>query len=259
MDELRLQLAGNKGAGLRLLTETVTSPALADQIHSLLAQFPSAKWHQFEPCGRDGAREGSRLAFGEYANTVYRCDQAEVIFSLDSDFLCSGPGSLRYGHDFADKRRIADQQSPMNRLYVVESTPSITGAMADHRWPLLASDVEALARSVAEGLGVKALSGKPPAFSNIPGEWVAALVRDLQQHRGASLVVAGDRQPPIVHALAHAMNAALGNVGKTVYYTAPLEANPVNQLESLREVVSDIEAGQVEVLLIVGGNPVFTA
>ena len=88
MDELRLQLAGNKGAGFRLLTETVTSPALADQIHSLLTQFPSAKWHQFEPCGRDAAREGSRLAFGEYVNTVYRFDQADVILSLDSDFLC---------------------------------------------------------------------------------------------------------------------------------------------------------------------------
>jgi molybdopterin-containing oxidoreductase family iron-sulfur binding subunit len=259
MDGLRLQLASSKGAGFRLLTETVTSPALADQIHSLLAQFPSAKWHQFEPCGRDGAREGSRLAFGEYVNTVYRFDQADVILALDSDFLCSGPGSLRYAHDFAGKRRISDSQSTMNRLYVVESTPSVTGAMADHRWPLRASDVEAFARLVADGLGVKALWGPLPKFSNLPADWVAGLVRDLQRHRGTSLVVAGDEQPPVVHALAHAMNEALGNVGKTVYYTAPLEANPVDQLESLRELVSDIEAGQVEVLLILGGNPVFTA
>ena len=131
--------------------------------------------------------------------------------------------------------------------------------MADHRLPLRASDVEAFARLVAEGLGIKALSGAPPEFSNLPADWVAALIRDLQQHRGASLVVAGDQQPPVVHALAHAMNEALGNVGKTVYYTAPIEANPVNQLQSLRELVSDIEAGQVDVLLILGGNPAFTA
>jgi molybdopterin-containing oxidoreductase family iron-sulfur binding subunit len=259
MDELRSQLVSNKGAGFRLLTETVTSPALADQIHSLLAQFPAAKWHQFEPCGRDGAREGSRLAFGEYVNTVYRFDQADVILSLDSDFLCSGPGSLRYAHDFVGKRRISDSQSTMNRLYVVESTPSATGAMADHRWPLRASEVEAFARLVAEGLGIRALSGEPPKFPNLPSDRVPALIRDLQNHRGASLVVAGDQQPPVVHALAHAMNEALGNVGKTVYYTASVEANPVNQLESLRELVSDIEAGQVEVLLILGGNPAFTA
>ena len=216
VQELRLQLAANKGAGFRLLTETVTSPALADQIHSLLAQFPSAKWRQFEPCGRDAAREGSRLAFGEYINTVHRFDQADVVLSLDSDFLSSGPGSLRYAHDFAGKRRISDRQSTMNRLYVVESTPSATGAMADHRLPLRASDVEAFACVVAEGLGVGALAGAPPKFSNLPSDWVGALVRDLENHRGASLVVAGDQQPPVVHALAHAMNEALGNVGKTV-------------------------------------------
>jgi molybdopterin-containing oxidoreductase family iron-sulfur binding subunit len=259
MDELRLQLASSKGAGFRLLTETVTSPALADQIQSLLTQFPSAKWHQFEPCGRDAAREGSRLAFGEYVNTVYRLDRTDVILSLDSDFLCSGRGSLRYAHDFAERRQISDSRSTMNRLYVVESTPSLTGAMADHRWPLRASEVEAFARFVAAGLGIKALSGAPPKFSNLSAEWVATLVRDLQHHRGASVVVPGDQQPPVVHALAHAMNEALGNVGKTVYYTAPLEANPVNQLESLRELVSDMEAGQVEVLVILGGNPIYTA
>ena len=259
MGALRLELAGNKGAGFRLLTESVTSPALADQIRSLLAEFPSAQWHQFEPCGRDAAREGSRLAFGEYVNTVYRFDQAQVILSLDSNFLCSGPGSLRYAHDFADKRRISGVQSLMNRLYVVESTPSATGAMADHRWPLRAFDVEAFARVVADGLGVKALAGERPEFSNISADSVAALVRDLQQHRGASLVVAGDQQPPVVHALAHAMNEALGNVGTSIYYTAPIETNPVNQLQSLRELVSDIDAGRVDALLILGGNPVFTA
>src|SRR5271157_5067706 len=164
VEELRLQLAANKGAGFRLLTETVTSPALADQIHALLTRFPSAKWHQFEPCGRDAAREGSRLAFGEYVSTVYRLDQADVVLSLDSDFLSSGPGSLRYARDFADKRRISDRQSTMNRLYVVESTPSATGAMADHRLPLRASEVEAFAFVVADGLGVGALAGAPSKF-----------------------------------------------------------------------------------------------
>ena len=259
MDELRLELAGNKGTGFRLLTEAVTSPTLADQIRSLLAQFPSAKWHQYEPCGRDGAREGSRLAFGEDINTVYRFDQAEVILSLDSDFLCSGPGSLRYAHDFADKRRVADAQSTMNRLYCVECIPSATGAMADHRWPLRASDVEVFARAVAEGLGVKVPAGGAPSFPNIPAPAIASLARDLRQHPGTSLVLAGGQQPAVVHALAHAMNEALGNFGRTVYYTAPIEANPVNQLESLRELLSDIDSGQVELLLMLGGNPVFTA
>ena len=259
MDQLSLRLAAKKGAGFRLLTETITSPALADQMHALLAQFPSARWHQYEPCGGDGAREGARLAFGEYVNAVYRFDRAEVVLSLEADFLGAGPGGVRYARDFADKRRVTDSQSSMNRLYVVESTPSATGAMADHRWPLRSSEVEAFACLVAEGLGVS-MSSRPAALvPGFPSAALGALVRDLQQHRGACLVVAGDEQPPAVHALAHAMNAALGNAGKTVYYTAPLEANPTNQLESLRELARDIDAGQVEVLLILGGNPVFTA
>ena len=259
MDQVSLRLAARKGAGFRLLTETVTSPALADQIHSLLAHYPAARWHQFDPCGGDGAREGARLAFGEYVNTVYRFDQAEVILSLDSDFLCSGPGSVRYARDFAGKRRITDSQSGMNRLYVVESTPSVTGAMADHRWPLRASEVETFARMVADGLGVKMAEAGAAEPSRFPAEALAALVRDFEGHRGASLVVAGDQQPPVVHALAHAMNAALGNTGKTVYYTASLEAGPTNQLESLGELVQDIDAGKVDVLLILGANPVYTA
>ena len=182
MDELRLQLVANKGAGFRLLTETVTSPALADQIHSLLTQFPSAKWHKFEPCGRDAAREGSRLAFGEYVSTVYRFDQADVVLSLDSDFLSSGPGSLRYAHDFAGKRRISDPQSTMNRLYVVESTPSATGAMADHRLALTRFGRGSFCPRGCGRAGSESAGGSTrQRFPNLPSDWVGALVRDLQQ------------------------------------------------------------------------------
>ena len=259
IEELRLQLASDRGAGFRLLTETVTSPSLADQIRSLLAQFPSARWHQFEPCGRDAAREGSRLAFGEYVNTVYRFDQADVILALDSDFLSSGPGSLRYAWDFAGQRRISGDQAAMNRLYVVESTPSATGAMADHRMPMRASEVEAFARVVAEGLGVKAPSGPPSPFASLPpiGFPHSCVISSSTVEQAWWWRVTS--KPPAVHVLAHAMNAALGNMGRTVYYTAPIEANPVNQMQSLRDLVSDIDAGHVDVLLIFGGNPVFSA
>ncbi len=246
-----------QGAGIRLLTGTVTSPTLADQIQAFLAQFPSARWHQYEPVGRDNARAGAKLAFGEYVNTVYRLDRAEVVLSLEADFLGCGPGTVRYARDFTDRRRVVDTRSTMNRLYVVESTPSNTGAMADHRWPMRASEVEGFARAVAAALGVKAGGGAVPP--SVPAGAVAALARDLQAHRGASAVMAGDAQPPIVHALAHAMNEALGNAGQTVIHTAPIEANPVDELQSLRELVAAIQAGQVDTLIIIGGNPVYNA
>ncbi len=244
-----------QGAGLRVLTETVTSPTLANQLKALLAKFPAAKWHQYEPVGRDPVRRGARLAFGEDVETHYRFDKADVILALDADFLSSGPGSLRYARDFAAKRQVQSSHVTMSRLYVVESTPSNTGAMADHRLPLRAGEIESFARTVAHGLGIEAVGEAVPTTS----KWVDALVRDLQQHRGASIVVPGDHQPAIVHVLAHAMNHALGNVGSTVFYTDPVEANPVDQTESLRELVREMEAGQVDMLVIAGGNPVFTA
>ncbi len=249
------------GSGLRILTETITSPTLADQMANLAKTYPSAKWIQYEPATRDNTRAGTKMAFGDYAETVYHFDKADVILSLDADFLFSLPGSVRYAREFAS-RRVSPLQTgssvSMNRLYVVESTPTITGAKADHRLPLRAGDIELFARQVAAGLGVQGIvTGQMSA--GIPGNWIPALVRDLQAHRGTSLVVAGESQPPIVHALAHAMNNALGNAGTTVTYTVPVEANPTDQMAALRGLASDLNDGKVDLLLMLGGNPVFTA
>jgi MoCo/4Fe-4S cofactor protein with predicted Tat translocation signal len=244
--------------GLRILTGTVTSPTLAHQIKTLLASLPTAKWHQYDPAGRDNAREGTRLAFGQYANTVYRFDKADVVLSLDSDFLACGAASLRYARDFATKRRLTEGKTEMNRLYVVESTVTNTGSVADHRLPLRPSEVENFVRALAASPGVQ--TGQSALSSDQKhSKWLSAIWKDLSEHRGASIVIAGDSQPPAVHALAHAMNQALGNVGNTVIYTEPVEANPVDGIASLRELVSDMASGQVDLLLILGGNPVYDA
>jgi MoCo/4Fe-4S cofactor protein with predicted Tat translocation signal len=243
------------GGGLRILTETVTSPALANQLRQLLAKFPRAKWHQYEPVNRDNVHAGDRLAFGTDVNTTYRFENAEVILSLDADFLFSGPANVRYARDFARKRRVRQGKIGMNRLYAIEATPSVTGSMADHRIALRPSEIPNFAAAIAAKLGLSVQSTTDPQRS----QWIDALVRDLQKHRGASVVIAGDQQPPGVHALAHAMNQALDNVGKTVVYTDPVEANPVDQIASLRELVKDMEAGSVRILLMLGGNPVYTA
>src|SRR5260221_4050732 len=124
---------GKQGAGLRILTETVTSPTLGNQLQQLLKQYPAAKWVQYEPVGRDNIFEGAQLAFGNVVEPHYRFDKADVIVSLDSNFLQDIAGGIRYTHDFTEKRHVRSNQTKMNRLYAVESTPTITGAMADHR------------------------------------------------------------------------------------------------------------------------------
>jgi molybdopterin-containing oxidoreductase family iron-sulfur binding subunit len=243
------------GGGLRILTETITSPTLANQLRQLLGRFPNAKWHQYEAVNRDNAHAGARLVFGADVNTIYRFEKAEVILSLDADFLFSGPANVRYARDFAGKRSVRQGKIGMNRLYAIEATPSVTGAMADHRIALRPSEIPNFAAAVAAKMGLSVLSTADATTS----QWIDALVGDLQKHRGASVVVTGERQPPGIHALAHAMNQALDNVGKTVVYTDPIEANPVDQMASLRELVKDMESGAVRILLMLGGNPVYTA
>ena len=243
------------GETFRILTGSVTSPTLLWQIRKLLAAYPQAKWHQWEPAAGDGAREGAKLAFGRAVNTVYAPDKANAILSLDADFLGSGPGHIAYAKQFARRRKLDGPNDALNRLYVVEPTPSVTGSSSDHRMPLRSSDVELFARALAGKLGI----GSGGSLSGEAAKYLDAVAADLQKERGNSLVVAGEYQSAAVHALAHAINAKLGNVGTTLYYTEPVEAEQVGNADSLRELCADISRGKVDLLLILGGNPVYDA
>jgi MoCo/4Fe-4S cofactor protein with predicted Tat translocation signal len=249
-----------QGAGLRILTETVNSPTLARQIQQVLAGHPGAKWIQWEPVTRDNARAGARMAQGQYVEAIYDFTKADVILSLHADFLASeGGANLYYSRQFASRRRVDVGPDRLNRMYAVEPTPTVTGANADHRVPMKASEIESFARAVAGAIGAAGAGGT----GAVPGgaePYVQAIAADLSAHRGSSLVLVGDAQPPAVHALAHAMNQALGNVGATVRYQPPAEIVPGEQHAALRELVTDMEAGRVQMLLIVGeSNPVYTA
>ncbi|HKS83748.1 MAG TPA: TAT-variant-translocated molybdopterin oxidoreductase [Candidatus Acidoferrales bacterium] len=258
MSNARAQFATG-GAGVRILTETVTSPSLAGQIRAFLAQYPQAKWHQFQACSGDNVREATQVAFGKQLNPIYHLDRADVVVSLDADFLTAGPAHVRNAREFASRRDMANgPSSNLNRLYVVEGMPTNTGVVSDHRLSIRPSEVEAFARQLAAAVGVSGVSaGAAPAGK--AGAWIGPLAKDLAAHHGASLVIAGEHQPAAVHALAYAMNAALGNIGKTIEFTEPLEPNPVNELESLRDLVNDLNAGKVSFLLILGSNPVYDA
>ncbi len=243
------------GAGLRILTQTVSSPSVADQLNAVLRAFPQAKWHQYEPVNRDNARAGAEMAFGRPLEAQYRLRDADVILALDADFLYGGfPGFERYAREFGDRRD--PDGGAMNRLYVVESTTTATGGNADHRLPVRAAEVEQFARALAGKLGIAAGGG---ALNSSAASFLEAVAADLQQHRGKSVVLAGDHAAPVVHALAHALNETLGNAGRTVVYTEPVAANWIDQTQSLRELAADMNAGKVELLLILGGNPVYEA
>ncbi len=215
----------NGGAGLRLLTRHETSPTFLDQIRRLLAKFPAAKWHEYEPLGT--AANSAR----------YHFRKAEVIVSLSGDFLSSSPASLKYARDFSAARR---PNATMNRLYVAESTPTLTGAMADHQIVLRPDELESFARDLVLGSDSKVAN---------------AIASDLRAHAGKSLVIAGEFASPALHDAARRLNEMLQNIGVTVEYPATVDLGA----RDLRELVNDMQAGKVEVLLIIGGNPVYDA
>jgi molybdopterin-containing oxidoreductase family iron-sulfur binding subunit len=266
LDALRPdQAAGRPGRGarLRVLTETVTSPTLARELRALLKEFPGAEWHQYEPAAPHAQRAGLKRAFGRDVTPRYQVDRADVILALDADFLANGSGRLPDARGYARRREPSGAAPGMNRLYVVEPTMTVTGASADHRLPLRAQEVRGFAAELARKLGVAGVP-EPRASSGAGegrGRFLDALARDLAASKGKGLVLAGPGQPADVHALAAAINHALGNdgTGGTVEYSEPVEAEPVDQVASLADLCRAMNEGEVDVLFVLGGNPAYTA
>jgi MoCo/4Fe-4S cofactor protein with predicted Tat translocation signal len=244
-----------QGMGIRFLTQRIASPTLLAQVQEVQSALPQARVHQYSPVNDDASHAGAAMAFGRAVDTHYRFDRARVIVALDADFLGSGPASVRYSRDFANGRRVRRARAEMNRLYVAEPSPTPTGSIADHRLPARASQIEAIARALSSA--VRGGSGTP-GLGEATDAWIAAAAADLRENRGTSVVLAGPGQPAVVHALAHAMNSALGNDGATVVHTEPAQ-QAADSLQSLRELVDAMNAGQVNTLVILGGNPVYDA
>ncbi|MCC6425079.1 MAG: TAT-variant-translocated molybdopterin oxidoreductase [Phycisphaerales bacterium] len=268
-----------------LLSGSVTSPTLYARIQELRKAYPNLRWHQYEPAGYGNVTAGAQLAFGRPVNTVYDFSKAQRILSLDSNFLLEDPGSLRYARQFIQQRRVkfrkgdgTDRMSvtqtgrlaegegvevptadTMSRLYVAESTLTITGAKADHRLPLNAAQIHDLAQLIAAQLGVAGSNGNSELRTPEIDHWVSAVAKDLQSNGGRSLVIVGDHQPAAVHAIAHAINAKLGNVGSTVFHTDPVQYEPVEPFASLKELTDAMNGGQLDLLVMLGGNPVYDA
>jgi molybdopterin-containing oxidoreductase family iron-sulfur binding subunit len=253
-------LRANQGAGLCLLTETILSPSLLAQLTSLQQELPQLGWYQWEPLNRDNELLGSRLAFGQDLSPVYRLREADVIVSLDADFLACGPLALADAHGFASRRQASGSgQSDMNRLYAIESMYTLTGAAADHRLAVRPADVEQFAHLLAAELGLAGPARRTgPAGLQDWARIIADDLRQVQQSGRGSLLMAGRWQPPSVHALAHWINASLGNLGRTVEYFPP-NGEASLHVERLNELATAMRRGEVDTLLILGGNPVYSA
>jgi molybdopterin-containing oxidoreductase family iron-sulfur binding subunit len=252
------------GEGLVVLSSPYSSPTLARLAASFKKTFPQAKWVAYEPVSDQSIYDGTEIAFGSPLRPIYSFDKADVILSLDSDFLMTESDSLINARRFSKGRKVETEHDNMNRLYVVESALSVTGANADHRQALRPSQIGfftlALARELAtHGVnisGLNSINGQSYNGSNF--KWISELAKDLIKNSGKSIVIAGRKQPASIQALVAAINDGLGNIGRTIIYTKPVNTATSN-LQELKNLYSDMNAGKVSTLVMLGSNPVYNA
>ncbi|QOV91544.1 TAT-variant-translocated molybdopterin oxidoreductase [Humisphaera borealis] len=278
----------SKPARIRLLTESITSPTIAAQVAALQQGFPDLKWHTYDAVGRYNTLAGAKQAFGEDVEPIYDFTKAKVVVTLDSNFFTEDPGSLVYARDYmsvrrvrataaaAEKAKLAEPRlQPGNRLFAIESVPTQVGAVADHKLRVKPQYVHEFAAALHEAIA----AGKPESkifaasawkkkTEKKHGEhfhsWFDELVEELLANKGKSIIVAGEYAPVEVHVLAHAINAALGNIasaaddGKPVKLIPVVEASPTTA-DSIKELTTALKAGEVDLLFILGGNPAYNA
>jgi molybdopterin-containing oxidoreductase family iron-sulfur binding subunit len=256
------QLAGfaarftqTKGDQVAFLLEQSNSPSRQRLQLALQQKYPQARWAVYEPVDLQAGRAVTGIA------PYYKLDQAKVILSLDCDFVGSEADNYRLIRGFSKGRRLQKPTDAMNRLYLVEGLMTLTGFSADHRLRVPTSQVVSVAAAIAAKLApqdgrLATLAGKLPLPAGVKPAWIEECANDLKANQGASLVLAGYRQPLAVHLIAHLLNTALGNNGKTVFFSEISQA-PANT--ALPELANLLEMGAVETLIILGGNPAYNA
>jgi molybdopterin-containing oxidoreductase family iron-sulfur binding subunit len=239
----------NGGAGIRVLADASGSPTFKRVMAEFEKAYPMAVTHVWSPVSRDNVHKGAELSTSKPMEPIYDFKGAKVVVSLDSDFLNVMPGHLKYAKEFADGRRVLGSNTEMNRLYSVQTTPSLAGAMADHCWTLKPSAVEPFAFALAAALGIG--PGADSAFS----EQIGAIAKDIQANKGSVVVVPGDQLPPAVHALCNAINATFGKA----QFVEPVVYGSGDVLGALQQLTEALNAGKVETLIVLGANPIYSA
>ncbi len=260
--------SADQGARLRLLVEPSISPTFLRFRDAFKAKFPQAKVYAWTALDHTSVREGSRLAFGQLLNAVYDFSMARTILALDSDFLQTEPGMLRATRGFVRGRQAHRPQEGMSRLYVVEPGYTTTGSNADNRLRLPARDIEGYLLALVKELATKhGLTGDLSVYAGaatetpagVSPQWLSAVAKDLVAHRGRSIVVVGSRQPARVHALVHAVNAALGNNGESIHFYPVTDEDEGDAVADIKQLAAELDGGKVDTLVMLGGNPAYDA
>jgi MoCo/4Fe-4S cofactor protein with predicted Tat translocation signal len=255
----RLVKSPGDGEKLAVLIESTSSPSTARLKELCLKKLPKASWYEYEPLSWDNESAGIKLATGQPGRTMLHLDKASLVVSFDCDFLGAHPAQIRYASDWAVRRRSADSEKEMSRVYVLESAFTLTGSVADIRLPTTTSHLLGILAKVAGQL----LHPEDNTSKYEEDAFVGQIVADINSHRGGAVVVVGAHLPPEAHQLALKINSALGAVGSAEGSRVSLYQDPagdrLSHFDAIAELSKKINAKDVETLLILGGNPAYDA
>ncbi len=252
-------LLGNvdKGERFAILSQSTSSPTTARLKAEVQKKFPKASWHEYEALSRDNEIEGAKLATGQAARPILHLDKADVIVSFDADFLGNHPAQVKYANDWAKRRRSADDDGTMSRMYVFETALTLTGSVADLREPVKPSQMMKLLSELAGAMGVShkgmlgSTEGKEDVLNKILGE--------VDANKGKMVVVVGAHLPPEAHQLAMLINSEIGAIGNTVTIAEDTAGDRATHLASITDLAAKLKSGSIDTLLILGGNPAYDA
>ena len=256
LEEMLDRVAVGQGRGLRILSGNLNSPTLLRQRDALLEEHPEAIWHHWEPIDEENVIAGVEAAFGEQAHPVYEFAEAQCFLSIDADFLSDDGMAVRNMRGFADARRVPVDQGHRPRSYVAEASVSSTGSVADHRVGARPSELEGVLRAVAKALG---LAVTAPNLRPALARFAAAAASDLEAAGARGLVSVGRHCAPKLHQIAAAIQERLGAIGTTVRYVPTIDPRDRSRVESIGALTEALRAGEVEALVVLGGNPVYDA
>lgn len=249
----KLNSIARSGGQIRIVSNTVLSPTTRAAIARFTAKFPTAQHIQYDQISHYGMLKANEESFGAAMIPSYDFSKAGTIVSIGADFLGSWGATIENKKQYAQSRDVSDDKKDMSRHYQFESILSITGANADYRTPVKASEEAGVVVQLYNLIAAKA--GRPTVTGGVEKQYLSRAADELWQNRGKALVVAGlnDRA---VQVLVNAINDMLGSYGTTILPHLPVNYRLGND-EAMNTFISDVVDTRVAGVIFYNCNPVY--
>ncbi len=252
--EIKSKLASVNG-DIVILSNSIVSPSTKAAINKFKNRFGKTKVVFYEPVSKSGMLYANEASFGKKVVPGYNFEKAEVIVSVDCDFLGTWVSPTEFSADYIKNRKISPDNPTMSQHFQFESRVTTTGASADYRRSIKPSQVGAVLVELLREVGGSAGSSGAQ-FSEIVTNTIKKAALALKGARGKSLIVSGSNDPD-VQMIVNAINSQLNNYGTTIDFDSAYTAHQGDD-KAMVQLVADMKAGRVGALLLNNVNPSYS-